>query len=76
MSCLFGQSLQERYRTAAVEWARRCDRLSVGALIEAEHDKALLDFVRHKRTCFECLSDDPPCSPEFDWPFGEIRLET
>jgi hypothetical protein len=58
MSCLIAQSLEERYRTAAVEWARCRNLPKEVARLEAEHDKALLDSAKHKQACPECLSDE------------------
>jgi hypothetical protein len=58
MSCLIGQSLEVRYRTAAVEWARCRNLPNDAARLEAEHDKALLDSAKHKQACPECLSDE------------------
>lgn len=58
MSCLTGQNLQERYRTAAVEWAKFWNQPADAARCEAAHDNALLDFVKHKQACRDCLSDN------------------
>ena len=77
MSCLIGQSLQERYRTAAVAWAR-CNRPIDAARCEDEHDRALLDFVKHKQACRDCLSDQliqQCCLQENEYGGGIARIE-
>jgi CheY-like chemotaxis protein len=55
--CSIGQSLRERYRVAATAWARPDNSPSDAAGFEAEHDQALLHFVKHKQHCPDCLSE-------------------
>jgi CheY-like chemotaxis protein len=58
LRCSIGQCLRERYRVAAIGWGRRDNTPADTTRFEAEHDQALLDFVRHKHFCAVCLSSD------------------
>ena len=58
LCCSIGQCLRERYRVAAIGWGRRDNTSADAANFEAEHNQALLDFVKHKNSCAVCLSSE------------------
>ncbi len=59
MPCNIALRLRRRYRNAAVTWGD-AKTLEDYAEREQDHDRALLEFVSHKQSCPDCVSDEPP----------------